>query len=252
MPLALLLAFPAFSAPNVDMDKLPKVPAEVEGIVPKRGLLSLKVVPPLPPLETPKVRFVGFCPPKALVLAVEAKAPPAGSLVLAPKRGADVLSVEPNILLVLPKAGTLVFCGALVVVAPGAPNADVVLFALLSKADVIARLVETLVMPKVGALVVCVEPNNGVDVLPNMLVLAALKDVEGLVCPKIGAATFPNIADAVVEPLALTLALLANKLLAAVLSVESTLVVTGKIDAAMGELNILVVPVVDVLAPKTA
>lgn len=75
MPLALLLAFPAFSVPKEDIDEFPK-PDEVEGVVPNRGLLSLNVVAPLPPLETPKVRFAEFCPPKAL--AVEAKAPPAG------------------------------------------------------------------------------------------------------------------------------------------------------------------------------
>lgn len=173
------------------------------------------------------------------------------------------MSVEPNILLVLPKAGTLVFCGAFAVVAPGAPNVDVVLFALLSKADVIALLVETLVMPKLGALVVCVELNNGADVLPNMPVLPVPKDGGDLACPKIGAATFPNIGpiwptDVVVEllvlVLVLVLALLANRLLAAVLSAEDTLVVAAKIDDAMvfGELNILVVPVVDMPGPKTA
>lgn len=243
MLLELLAAL--LSAPKPGMDEPPK-PADVEDVVPKAKPLAA-VTPPVP--GALKVRFGEFCAPKPPVLAVEAKAlsplPLAGWLAFEPKRGTDALSVEPNIPPVPPKAGTtLVFGGAFVGAA--VPKAEVALFAS-TKADVIAPLVEaTLAMPKVDALVVCVEPNSGVvDVLPNTPVLP--KDVAGLVCPKTGLATCPNTDDVVVEPP--EAALPENRL------PSDALVVAAKMDAAVvfGELNMeLVLAVdVDVEAPKT-
>lgn len=179
MLFVLLFALLALLAPKAGTGGLATVPklVLVAGAAPKRVLLSLNAAPPL---AAPNVRFGGFCVPKVLVAEEMPKASVA-EVAFAPNMGTDgaLLSVEPNIPVVLPKVG--VACTFVAVPTLGVPNAGVVLF-VVSKPGVIA-LVETLpVMPNAGAVVpVCVvEPNNGAVVPPNMP-LAVPKDVEDFV-----------------------------------------------------------------------
>lgn len=174
LPLALL----ALLAPKAGTGGLAAVPklVLVAGAAPKRDLLSPNAVPPL---AAPNARFGWFCVPKVLVGEEMPKA--SVEVAFAPNMGTDgvLLSVEPNIPVVPPKAG--VDCTFVTVPTLGAPNVGVVLF-VVSKPGVIA-LVETLpVIPNAGAVVpVCVvEPNNGAVVPPNMP-LAVPKDVEDFV-----------------------------------------------------------------------
>lgn len=235
LPLALL----ALLAPKAGtgLAAVPKL-VLVAGVAPKRDLLSPNAVPPL---AAPNARFGWFCVPKVLVGEEMPKAS-AVEVAFAPNMGTDgvLLSVEPNIPVVPPKAG--VDC-TFAVPTLGAPNAGVVLF-VVSKPGVIA-LVETLpVIPNAGAVVpVCVvEPNNGAVVPPNMP-LAVPKDVEGFVWPKIGV-PLPNTGGVVVVGVKLALAL-ENKVELGVLPDDDTTLVVGmKIGGAVvvGVLNMLTVP----------
>jgi len=233
----LLLALLALLAPKAGTDGLdtPKF-VLVAGVVPNRDLLSLNVVPPP---AAPNVRLGGFCVPKVLVAEEIPKDSVAG-VAFAPNMGTDgvLLSVEPNIPVVPPKAG--VVCTFVVVPALGVTNAGVVLFVVL-KPGVIA-LVETLpVMPNAVVPVCAVEPNNGV-VVPLNMPLAVPKDGEGFVWPKIGV-LLPNTGGAAVLGVELVL-ILENKLELDVLPDDDiTLVVGIKIGVVViGALNILAVP----------
>lgn len=243
--LVLLLALPVPKAGR----EVPKPPVVVAGVAPKGDLPSPNVAAPLLVVPAPNAKPAEFCP-KVFVVE-EGKAPTAVTFV--PNAGTDVLSVpEPNKLppVVPPKAGVLaVFCTFAAVAALGAPNAGVALLAAL-KAGVMVLPADALAMPNVGAVVVCVEPNNGADVLPNMLAPLP-KDVVGFACPKIADVLLPNTDDAVVE-FVLMFALEKRPELAG-LSDEDALVIPTKIDAAVvfGLLNIFVAPGVDVAAPKT-
>lgn len=197
----------------------------VAGVTPNRDLLS------------PNARLGAFCVPKVLGAEAMPKASVAG-VAFAPNMGTAgvLLSVEPNIPVVAPKAGG--DCTFVVAPTPGVPNAGVVLF-VVSKPEVIA-LVETLpAMPNAGAVVpVCVvEPNNGDVVLPNMLPVVP-KDVEGFVWPKTGVPLL-NTEGAAVVGVELALAL-ENKLEPGVLPVDdATLAVETKIEEVVaGALNI--------------
>lgn len=244
----LLLALLALLAPKAGIEEdvdVPAKPVVVAGVAPNGDLLSPNIVPPL--AAAPNVRFVGFCVPKVLVVAKGPKVPLAG-VAFVPNMGTDVfLSVEPNILVVPPKADDVV-CD---VPTLGAPNAGVVLL-VLSKPGVIVP-VETLpVMLNVDAVVpACVvELNNGEVAVPNMP-LAAPKDGESFVCPKIGV-PLPNIEGAAVVEVKLALAL-ANKLeLMVLLGEDAVLVVVTKIEGTVvvGLLNILVVPGTAGAVPK--
>lgn len=224
LPLALL----ALLAPKAGTDGLevPKL-VLVAGVTPNRDLLS------------PNGRLGGLCVPKVPVAGAMPKASVAG-VAFAPNMGTAgaLLSVEPNIPVVPPKAG--VDCTFVVVPTPDVPNAGVVLF-VVSKPGVTA-LVETLpAMPNAGAVVppVCVvEPNNGAVVLPNMLV--APKDVEGFVWPKTEV-PLPNTEGAAVVGVELALAL-ENKLGVLAADDDAALVVETKIEGTVaGVLNILAV-----------
>lgn len=216
------------------MDELdaPK-PVVVVGAASNGNLLSPNIVSLLE-VPLPNVRVAGLCGvPKVFV---EEDVPNAE------KTGPDdaLLSVEPNILLVPPKAG--VVCAFVTVFILGEPNAGVVVLK-----PGVTVLVETFaVMPNVDAVVVCVvELNNDVVVLPNIppVVLALPKDVEGFVCPKISE-LLPNSKEgAVVVEVELALTL-ENKLELAVLFNEDTaLVVEVNIEGVVvfGLVNKLVV-----------
>lgn len=252
LPLVLLVFAPA---PKAEIVEPPKPVVDVD-VALNGDLLSpnveLLLLPP-PLFAAPNVRFAGFCPPKVLV-AKGGKAPAVGVPAFAPNMGAAdaLLSVEPNIPVVLPKAGAF----AVTVPALDARNvAGATLFAP-SKTGVTVLLVDTLATPNVGALVVCAEPNNDgvVDVLPNTPV-PALKDVAPFVCPKMVGIPLPNTDDDTVVVLVLALVLpLENRLGAVALSDDDALVVAVKMEAAVvfGTLNILVAPAADVPAvPKT-
>lgn len=246
MLLLALLALPAPKAGIEDDVDVPAKPVVVAGVAPNGDLLSPNIVPPL--AAAPNVRFVGFCVPKVLVVAKGPKVPLAG-VAFVPNMGTDVfLSVEPNILVVPPKADGV----ACDVPTLGVPNAGVVML-VLSKPVVIV-LVEILsVMLNVDAVVpACVvELNNGEVALPNMP-LAAPKEGESFVCPKIGV-PLPNIEGAaVVEVVKLALAL-TNKLeLMVLLGEDAVLVVVTKIEGTVvvGLLNIPVVPGTAGAVPK--
>lgn len=235
----LLLALLALVVPKVGIEgdvDVPAKPVVVAGVAPKGDLLSPNILLLL--AAVPNVRFVGFCVPKVLVVEAMPKVPLAG-VVFVPNRGIDVvLSVEPNIVVVLPKAD--VVCD---VPAFGVPNPSVVLF-MLSKPEVIVPVETFPVMLNVDVVgTTCVvELNNGDVVLPNMP-LAVPKDGESFVCPKIGV-PLPNIEDVVVVGVKLALAL-ANKLeLIVLFDEDAVLVVVTKIEGTVvvGLLNMLVVP----------
>lgn len=226
-----------------DVD-VPAKPVVVAGVAPNGDLLSPNILLLL--AAVPNERFVGFCVPKVLVVEEVPKVPLAG-VVFVPNMGTDVvLSVEPNILVVLPKAD--VVCD---VPTFGVPNAIVVLF-VLSKPEVIVPVDTFPVMLNVDVVVpTCVvELNNDGVVLPNMP-LVVPKDGESFVCPKIGV-PLPNIEDVVVVGAKLVLAL-ANKLELIVLFDEgAVLVVVTKIEGTLvvGLLNMPVVPGTVEAVPK--
>lgn len=241
----LLLALLALLAPKAgiegDVDVPPAKPVVVADVAPNGDLLS----PNVPLAAAPNARLVGFCVPKVLVVEGVPKVPLAG-VEFVPNMGTDVfLSVEPNILVVPPKADVacdVPWCTL------GVPNAGVVLL-VLSKPGVIAAVETFPAMLNVDAVVpACVvELNNGDVALPNMPP-AVPKDGESFVCPKIGV-PLPNIKGAVVVEVKLALAL-ANKL--GLFVVDAVLVVVTKIEGTVvvGLLNIPVVPGTADAAPK--
>lgn len=235
--LALLALLVSKAGIEDDVD-VPAKPVVVVGIVPNGDLLSPNIVLLL--AAVPNVRL-GFCVPKVLEVVEEVPKVPAARLAgvaFVPNMGTDVvLSTEPNILVVLPKAD--VVCD---VPTPGVPNASVVF--VLSKPDVIVPVETFPVMLNVDVVgTTCgVELNND-DVVPNMP-LAVPKDGESFVCRKIGV-LLPNIEGVVVVEVKLVLAL-ANKLELIVLFDEGAVlvVVVTKIEGTVvvGLLNIPVVP----------
>jgi hypothetical protein len=177
---------------------------------------------------------------------------PADGVVFAPNVGTDdaLLFVEPNIPVVALKAD--VVCAFIIVPALGDPNTVVASFAV-SKLGAMVLVDVFPVIPNVGTVVVSVfEPNNDVVVLPNMVPAAPVpKDVEGFVCPKIGE-PLPNTEDDAVVEVEVTLALENKPGLTVLFDVDTTLVVGAKIEGAVVfELNTLVVPGTDNVAPKS-
>lgn len=169
------------------------------------------------------------------------KAPVTGGVGLVPNMGTGDALSEPNIPVAPPKAG--VAC-AFVTVPTFVPNVGGGLF-VMSKLEGVIVLVEML--PKVGALVVCVvEPNNGVAA-SNAPVPCVPKDAEGFVCPKIDVPLL-NTDDVDVVDVELALE---NKLEPAVPSRQAAVVVGAKIDDSVVLLNRLAVGATPDGAAKT-
>jgi len=215
----LLVLLLALLVPKIAIDELgvPK-PAVVVGVAPNRDLLSLNVVLLF---VDPKARLVEFCVPKTFAPDDAPKVPAAEDVAFVPNMGTDdVLSVELNILVVLPKVGAV--C-TFVAVPIFVPNAGAALF-VTSKLEGLIVLVEML--PNVVELVVCVvELNNDGVLVPNIAPVFVPKDVEGFVCPKINVPVL-NTEDVGVVELVLALE---NKLEPAVLLREADVIVEAKI-----------------------